>query len=425
MGYVEGTHNYRVWNPARQKIVKTRDVVFVNFANGPDSPSSPIPPILQELQDKEPDLLVTDATNTVNRHISAPESPRFLLQRLAEIENQRDHSDDSSDGYNSDSSEDPLLLKPAHANMVTMEPKSFSQAQQDGDCTQWELAMQAELAKMDKYKVWTIVDRDSVPNIRTVGAKWVYTRKIDGNTGKPSKYKARWVAKGYSQIEGVNFDELFAAVAHKDTIRLCLAIVNYYDWEMDQVNIVAAFLNGDLEETIYMEPPGGSDIPISKVLRLNKALYGLKQSPRCFNKSLDKWLHEQGFESTNGDSCLYYRSIDNNKVLISLHVDDQLIASNNWSHLDIFKKQLDDMFECSDSGPANYFLVLNITRDRSSKVLQLGQQHYVDKVLNKFDMAACNPVTTPLPPEFKPVPATCQISVQYCIEYYSMKEKNS
>ena len=406
MGYVEGTHNYRVWNPARQKIVKTRDVVFVNFANGPDSPSAPIPPILQDLQDKEPDLLVTDVTNTVNRQISAPESPRFLLQRLAEIENQRDHSDNSSDGNNSDSSEDPLFLKPAHANMVTMEPKSFLQAQQDGDWTQWELAMQAELAKMDKYKVWTIVDRDSVPNIRTVGAKWVYTRKIDGNTGKPSKYKARWVAKGYSQIEGVDFDELFAAVAHKDTIRLFLAIVNHYDWEMDQVDIVAAFLNGDLEETIYMEPPEGSGIPISKVLRLNKALYGLKQSPRCFNKSLDKWLHEQGFESTNGDSCLYYRSIDNNKVLISLHVDDQLIASNNRSHLDIFKKQLNDMFECSDSGPANYFLGFNITRDRSSKVLQLGQQHYVDKVLSKFDMAACNPVTTPLPPGFKPVPAT-------------------
>jgi hypothetical protein len=78
--------------------------------------------------------------------------------------------------------------------------------------------MQAELAKMDKYKVWDVVNRNSIPNIRTVGAKWVYTRKIDGETGKPSKYKARWVAKGYSQIEGVDFDELFAAVAHKDTI---------------------------------------------------------------------------------------------------------------------------------------------------------------------------------------------------------------
>lgn len=266
--------------------------------------------------------------------------------------------------------------------------------------------MQVELAKMDKYKVWNVVNRNSLPNIRTVGAKWVYTRKIDGETGKPSKYKARWVAKGYSQIEGVDFDELFAAVAHKDTIRLFLAIVNYYNWEMDQVDIVAAFLNGDLEETIYMEPPEGSGIPNSKVLCLNKALYGLKQSPRCFNKSLDKWLQEQGFKAANGDPCLYHRSINGNIILISLHVDDQLIASNNRPHLDEFKRQLNNMFECSDSGPANYFLGFNITRDRSNRVLELGQQHYVDEVLAKFDMANCNSVTTPLPLGFRPLPAT-------------------
>ncbi len=76
--------------------------------------------------------------------------------------------------------------------------------------------MQAELAKMEKYKVWDVVDRK--PEMRVVGARWVYTRKVDGQTGLPSTYKARWVAKGYSQIEGVDFNELFAAVAHKDTV---------------------------------------------------------------------------------------------------------------------------------------------------------------------------------------------------------------
>ena len=76
--------------------------------------------------------------------------------------------------------------------------------------------MKAELAKMEKYKVWDVVNRK--PEMRVVGARWVYTRKVDGQTGLPSTYKARWVAKGYSQIEGVDFNELFAAVAHKDTI---------------------------------------------------------------------------------------------------------------------------------------------------------------------------------------------------------------
>jgi hypothetical protein len=145
---------------------------------------------------------------------------------------------------------------------------------------------------MEKYKLWTMVDRQ--PSMRVVGGRWVLTRKIDGDTGLPSKYKARWVAKGFSQIEGVDFHELFAAVAHKDTIRVFLAIVNHLDLECDQVDITAAFLNGDLDETIYLAPPEGSDIPADKVLLLRKSLYGLKQSPRCFNKAFDKWLNSQG-----------------------------------------------------------------------------------------------------------------------------------
>jgi transposase InsO family protein len=266
MGYVEGTHNHRVWNPIKRKIIKARDVVFVN--NTEDC--NLIEPPVLELQSPEPDSFVTDKGIDNDNQQSIPSSPRYLLQRLAEIENRRllqEQSDTtSSDGYQSDSSDDPLLLQPAYANMVTMEPKTVAQAQQTSDWSQWELAMKAELAKMDKYNVWDVINRESVPNIQTVGAKWVYTRKIDGNTGQPSKYKARWVAKGYSQIEGVDFDELFAAVAHKDTIRLFLSIVNHYNWEMDQVDIVAAFLNGDLGGTIYMEPPEGSGIPNSKVL---------------------------------------------------------------------------------------------------------------------------------------------------------------
>src|SRR6478736_3922368 len=95
--------------------------------------------------------------------------------------------------------------------------------------------MDAELAKMDQYKVWEVVDRQ--PNMRVVGARWVYTRKIDGNTGMPSSYKARWVAKGYSQRGGIDFNELYAAVAHKDTIRVFLSLVNHLDLECDQVDI--------------------------------------------------------------------------------------------------------------------------------------------------------------------------------------------
>jgi len=140
-----------------------------------------------------------------------------------------------------------------------------------------------EQSEMDQYKVWEVVPRS--PDMRVVGARWVYTRKIDGETGKPSAYKARWVAKGFSQIEGIDFNELFAATAHKDSI-------DHLDLECDQVDIKAAFLNGDLEETVYLAPEG-SNISADKVLHLRKSLHGLKQSPRCFKKAFDEWLRGQ------------------------------------------------------------------------------------------------------------------------------------
>jgi hypothetical protein len=202
--------------------------------------------------------------------------------------------DDDNNSNHSDESDDPLLLQP-HGRICALIaistgsidgiPKSCREARQSGDWKQWELAINDELAKMDSYHVWEVIDHTA--GQRAVEGKWVFTKKIDGATGKPCKYKARWVAQGFKQIEGINYNELFAAVAHKDSIRLFLALVNYYDMECDQIDIKAAFLNGDLEETIYMTPPEGSRIPATKVLRLRKTLYGLKQSPRCFNIALD------------------------------------------------------------------------------------------------------------------------------------------
>jgi hypothetical protein len=151
----------------------------------------------------------------------------------------------------------------------------------------WSKAMDEELDKMKHYGVWEAAKNEGQ---RTLDGKWVFTRKIDGSTGLPSTYKARYVVKGFRQIEGKDYNELFATVAHKDAIRVILSIVNHLGLECHQVDIKGAFLNGTIDKLIYLTPPDGSDIPANKVLRLNKSLYGLKQSPRLFNQALDKWL---------------------------------------------------------------------------------------------------------------------------------------
>jgi hypothetical protein len=157
------------------------------------------------------------------------------------------------------------------------------------------------------------------------------------------------------------------------------------------VDIKAAFLNGDLAETIYLSPPEGSAIPADKVLHLRKSLYSLKQSPRCFNKAFDKWLKSQGLTPSKADPCLYSRRQGNDFLMLSVHVDDQLIACNNSSALDEFKRQLNTQFECSNSGPADYFLGFNIYRDRAARKLYTSQEHHFQSVLKRFDLQDCNP----------------------------------
>lgn len=177
-------------------------------------------------------------------------------------------------------------------------PQTYAQARASPHWPEIEPAMRAEIEKLERYRVWEVVNLQK--GMRVLDARWVYTQK-------PNGWKARWVAKGFRQLEGLEYNELHAAVAHKDTIRVFLSLVNYFDFECDQVDIVSAFLNGELEETIYVHPPELSDIPKGKVVLLKKSLYGLKQSPRCFNKKFDSWLKSIGFTVAKADPCLYIR----------------------------------------------------------------------------------------------------------------------
>lgn len=277
-------------------------------------------------------------------------------------------------------------------------PKTFRQARNSSEWPKWQSAMQTELAKMDKYDVWDVVERTD--DMRVLDARWVYTRKIDGNTGEAAEYRARWVAKGYRQIEGVDYNEIFASVAHKDTIRVFLAAVNYHRLLCDQVDIKAAFLNGDLQETIYLSPAEGSGTSPKFVYRLKKSLYGLKQSPRCFNDKLDTWLKSEGFTQASSDACLYTYRKGGVFIMLTIHVDDQLIAGNDRKAMDEFKKRLNQRFECTDHGPVNYFLGFNVIRDVENRTLSISQEHYIEHMLARFDMSDCKPEKTPLPGNF-------------------------
>jgi hypothetical protein len=172
------------------------------------------------------------------------------------------------------------------------------------------------------------------------------------------------------------------------------------------VDIEAAFLHGKLNEEILLEPPEGSGISSDHVLRLKRTLYGLKQSPRCFNEKLDAWLKSQGCQPSSADPCLYTHFNGDKFLMITLHVDDQLIACNDRPMLDQFKTRLNAAFKCTDHGPVKFFLGFNVVRDVENRRLTISQEHYIESVLDKFNMSTSKPEKTPLPTNFQPRNAT-------------------
>ena len=230
---------------------------------------------------------------------------------------------------------------------------------------------------------------------KAIGCKWVFKIKR-GADGEVERYKARLVAKGYSQKEGIDYNETFAPVAKFTSIRLLLAITAVLDLELHQMDAVTAFLNGEIEEDIYMAIPDGySTNSTNKVCKLLKALYGLKQSPRAWYLKLDQQLHQLGFKRSTADNSIYSMSTAVGFVILALYVDDFLLSSNNITLLRQIKSQLQQGFKMKDLGEAHYILGMQITHKRAEKSIHLHQQHYINTVLERFGMSDCKAVSTP------------------------------
>jgi len=166
------------------------------------------------------------------------------------------------------------------------EPLSFEEANKI-DC--WKLAMQEEIHALEKNKTWSLTELP--PHHNAIGVKWVYKIKRAGD-GSIDHYKARLVVKGYRQRYGIDYDKVFAPVVRFDTIRLIISLAASNKWKIYQLDVKSAFLNGILEEEVYVQQPEGFRVAgkESKVYRLIKALYGLKQAPRAWNSS--RWISQ-------------------------------------------------------------------------------------------------------------------------------------
>lgn len=209
------------------------------------------------------------------------------------------------------------------------------------------------------------------------------------------RYKARLVVKGCSQRRGIDYEETFSPVVRYSSIRMLLALTAKYGLEVHQMDAVCAFLQSDLKETIYMEPPAGYSVEIGKVCKLNKALYGLKQTSRVYNMKLSEALNNFGLVKSAADSCVFHMLKDDEMLVVAIYVDDLLIFSNNTKLMTKLKTFLTSTFKMKDIGKSRYVLGIQITRKSDGSVL-IDQSAYVNELLARYGMSDANPVSTPM-----------------------------
>ena len=272
------------------------------------------------------------------------------------------------------------------------DPVTYEEAIKSQDSAFWKEAIQEEMDSIMGNKTWKVVDLP--PGSKPIGCKWIFKKKMKVD-GTIDKFKARLVAKGFTQKEGIDYFDTYAPVARIASIRVLIALASIHKFVIHQMDVKTAFLNGELDEEVYMKQPEGFVIKgqEDKVCKLTKSLYGLKQAPKQWHQKFDQVVLANGYIINESDKCIYSKFHNGKGVMICLYVDDMLIFGTSLDEVEKTKAFLSKNFDMKDLGEADVILGIKIIRDGNH--IGLSQSHYIEKVLQKFNHLDCNPVSTP------------------------------
>jgi len=260
------------------------------------------------------------------------------------------------------------------------------------DSDKWQQAIIAEHQSIIDAGVWEVHDRqDLLQERKAVNSRWVFTVKLNTD-GSIERYKARLVVKGYSQIAGIDYAKTFAPVTRYGSLRLVIALAVNLGLLLEHLDIKIAFLNGDLEEEIWMTPLPGIGLD-GKILLLKKSLYGLKQAPLKWYEKLSAVLASLGFKPLHFDPCVYIYFNEGCKTIIVVYVDDLTIVGTRQD-LDSLTAGLNAQLNVTVKGPLSWLLGFEVQQSKTG--IKLKQQLYIDQLLERFNFSKLNPVKTPL-----------------------------
>ena len=397
LGYEPHSKAYRVLLKDNKKVVVSRDVVF-------DESKGPSAELHEEVINGEEHIEVVlkddnaaevqhDEDEDEQEHEEHVESgiqeviPETPETSQGEVSSQRYALRDTTARVERVTRSSSRASSVVNNNMVVSEvhePTTYEEALRSDDVDLWKQAMDEEIASLHANNTWSL--EEVPPGVKPIPVKWVYKVKRDAS-GNIERYKARLVAKGFMQKEGVDFNEVFAPVSKHTTLRTLLALAATEDLELHQLDVKTAFLNGELEEVIYMQqPPGYEEGGSQFACKLHKALYGLRQAPRAWHKKLRSELEGIGFSAGESDPGLFILRKEDTRVFVLVWVDDMLIAGKDVHDIARVKERLMSIFDIRDLGEARYFLGMEIIRDRRAKTIELTQAKLTAELVARYNL---------------------------------------
>jgi hypothetical protein len=248
----------------------------------------------------------------------------------------------------------------------------------------WMAAMQSEVNSLISNNTWDLVDPLDYPDATIVAGRWVYTVKTNAE-GLPVRFKARWVARGFTQRYGIDYDDTYASVTKPATVKVMLALVARLDMECKQYDLITAFLNALIEKhRIFVEMPHGFEEykgKVQKICLLRRALYGLKQSPLLWYEELTKFLRSMDLKPSVNDPCLFMHP---SGAYILVYVDDLLIMGKSLELIDKLASLLGAKYALKELGDVAWFLGCRIIRDRKNRKIWIVQDAYISTMAERF-----------------------------------------
>ncbi|GJZ37400.1 retrovirus-related pol polyprotein from transposon TNT 1-94 [Tanacetum coccineum] len=388
LGYSQNNKAYIILNKHTRKIEESLNVTF----NGTPPPSKTSPLVdddldeeeaIGEIEKKNLENDVEDETLEIDEIVNINEFRNHPLENVIGNLKQRTLRSQAQNQSN------------FYCFISTIEPKNVNEALRDES---WIVAMQEELNQFIANDVWELVPQPK--NMKIIETKWVFRNKLDEN-GSVSRNKARLVAQGYNQQEGIDYNETYAPVARLESIRILLAHAYALDFKLFQMDVKSAFLNGFINKEVYVaQPPGFIDFEKpNHVYKLKKALYGLKQAPKAWYDRLKAFLIKHEYKMGMVDNTLFTKKKSSNLIIVQIYVDGIIFGLTCQDMCNEFSKIMHDEFEMSMMGELNLFLGLQIKQMEDG--IFFNQSKYIKEMLKKFGLEDSKPMKTPMSSDTK------------------------